>query len=296
MTWQAWKLTYQALSPTLVGGLRFGFIQRTRYYVPGWTLWGAITAALTRAFYTQADAKKYQCVGSFVEQDLLTSYAGILLDGEPALPHWGDEGRLKMGTLGLPQFEARFIRSSGQVGLEPATQTAAQGQLHETEVIVDFDPQTRTRVQWQFTLYLRDGALAAMNWTEDEVRQAIRQLSVGGDRTYGLGSWLASDPPAREPVSGDAWPIPLDWNPEEKIMRAHVPVEELQGIEVYGRAETISRLVWQNAETGPWGPGQRIETGTYYLPGCYLKEGDWQPIIGPKGIWLRASNDAQTST
>ena len=116
MAWQAYHVTYRAQTPVALGAYRFGFIQRTRYYAPGWTLWGAITAQLTRALLPRATGDDYEEVGGFVAANLPTSYAYVLVEGQPAWPHY-EEGQLRYGPLIAAEFEARFVASYGQTAV-----------------------------------------------------------------------------------------------------------------------------------------------------------------------------------
>ncbi len=325
MTWEAYTLTYQAQSPVSLGAYRFGFIQRTRYYAPGWTLWGAITAQLTRAALSRATGDDYETMGRFVAANLPTSYAYVLVDGEPAWPHYDEQGQLCYGPLTAAEFESRFVASYGQTAVAPGTLTAHTGTLHETEMLSARDHLSGEPVHWQVTLYVcqpwqtpfppqvggdrggaafpptvggdREGAAfpprvggdrGGAEWepTVPEVLDSLKILTLGADRGYGFGRLRQVKKEVPKEAGDGPWPRPLDWD-GSRTLRAHLPLGALPGRRVRGRAEPISRRLWQNDPAeGPWGPGQRREVHLLYAPGSRVKEPGWQPAVGPLGIWL----------
>lgn len=293
MGWQAATLTYRARSPLLLGDHKLGFIQRTRYFIPGWTLWGALTATLARAVFAEADGAHYEAVGRWVAEQLLTSYAYLLVDGKSTAPQFKD-GQWTYGPLPAAQFEARFVTSLGQTAIAPESFTAQTNTLHETEALSPHDLATSEPARWQFTLYRQvsestkervSEKLAALSL--DDLSAALKMLTVGADRSMGLG-WLEQEQVSTwQPVAGDTWPVPVDWDTGQKILRAHVRVEGLSGDQVRGRVEAIPWRWWKNtpdADGKSWGPGQQMSMQAFYVPGCKVM-GAWQPVIGPYGIW-----------
>lgn len=300
MGWKACTLTYRAVAPVLLGGSRMGFIQRTRYFAPGWTLWGAITAQLTRACLSEATGADYEAVGEFVRQNLPTSYASILADGQSAMPEHKD-GKLCYGPLPAAEFEARFVTSLGQTGVAPSTATAETASLHETEALSAHDRTSGDRTLWQFTLYARgkwQGLPAQLTGLdEDKILAALETLTLGADRGYGLGLLKREGATTWQSADGDAWPQPLDWDAEGRILRAHVLLSELSGDKVRGRAEAVPLRWWKN-DPGPpatkgreretsWGPGQRRQVRLFYAPGSVVELDGWRPVVGPMGIWQK---------
>lgn len=304
MGWQAVTLTYRAMGPLLLGDHPLGFIQRTRHFIPGWTLWGALTATLTRAAFPQADGARYEGVGDWVANNLLTSYAYLLVEGQPAFPHFA-EGRWRYGPLPAAQFEARFVTSLGQTAIAPESLTAQTNTLHETEALSACDLEDGTPARWQFTMYWRVGkpvmsdpdkvdpyiveTLAALS--PDDLIAALQTLTVGAERGYGLGRLEQESAVPQRPAGDNTWPVPLDWSKEDKILRAHVRVGAPLDKAVRGRAEAIPWRWWKNTpdpDGRSWGPGQQQRVQCFYVPGCVVvKDAAWTPVIGPRGIWQK---------
>ncbi len=299
-SWQAYGLTYKAQSPVLLGRHPLGFIQRTRYYAPGWTLWGAITAQLTRACLPKATGKDYEAVGRFVAENLPTSYAFILVDGKPTWPDFID-GRLHYGPLAAAEFEARFVTSWGQTAVAPGSLTAQTGTLHETEALTAHDLVSGERVRWRFTLYVRQPWQGVGSTLKDlkleDVLAALKSLTLGADRGYGLGRLEREGESELQPVKGREWPRPVEWDPAERVLRAHVPLEDIPGEAVQGRAEPIPWRWWQNSPSKDgWGPGQLRDLQLFYRPGSQVELETWEPVVGPRGIWSKKRSDAPPSS
>lgn len=197
MSWQAYKLVYRARSPIHIGYRALGFIQRTRYYIPGRAMWGAFTANLTRAYasYTQ-----YEAIGRDVHRDLRFSYFYPALDAaSPLLPRFTTKG-LQFGDpdrttcYSQDSFERLFVGAFGQTAVEPESSTAEEGSLHETEFLsaaVAVDRGHRP-VFFVGYVFLREGANIAgspLHWDHGErtLLPAIKEIFVGGERKYGFG-------------------------------------------------------------------------------------------------------------
>lgn len=302
MSWQAYRLTYRAASPIALGAYRLGFIQRTRYYAPGWTLWGAITARLTRALLPRASSEDYRSVGAFVRDNLPTSYAYLVVrgcvPGEEALacPCYDGQGRLAYGPLSSAEFEARYLGSYGQTAIAADTMTAATNTLHETEFLSSHDRASGEAARWRFTLYARrpwrdlPGQLSGLGI--DRVLAVLQGLTLGGDRGYGFGRLVRVEKAGPVSASGEERPRPLDWDGETLFAHAS-PDSRLPGDCVRGRLEPVARRLWRGEPGGQggWGPGQEIRTHVLYAPGGRVTTDGWQPRIGPLGIWETEGGD-----
>lgn len=291
MGWAAFSLTYRAITPLHLGCHPLGFITRTRYYVPGWTLWGAITAQLTRACFPRAAGRNYEEVGQFVADNMPTSYAYIQVEGKLTCPKF-ENGQLRYGKLSPAEFEARFVTSLGQTAIAPESLTALTRSLHETEVLAAYDLVTGEPVRWKFILYTRH-PWKTQNSTlrelaPEDILTAIERLTLGGDRRYGLGLLRREgEPKPLKKVEGGEWPTPFACDSaDRRVLQAHVPVADLSGYKVRGRIEPIPWRWWENSPgRDAWGPGQFRKVQVFYAPGSEVEETGWTPVVGPRGIW-----------
>ena len=193
MTWQAYRLVYRAETPVHIGYSTLGFVQKTRYYIPGRAIWGAVTANVTRVY---ASHDGYPQVGRDVSRDMRFSYFyPALKPDNPLLPCFTENG-LKYGRdLPVEKFEAMLVRSLGQTAVMAASSTAEEGSLHETEFIspvVEDNNGGWQRVLYVGYIFLRQGAkILGQDLTWDrgpqQLSDALQGVFVGGERKYGFG-------------------------------------------------------------------------------------------------------------
>ncbi|RLI52884.1 MAG: hypothetical protein DRP09_16990 [Candidatus Thorarchaeota archaeon] len=183
MSWTAYKLVYRAMSPIHIGYHKLGFIQRTRHYILGRNLWGALIANLTRV----VGSRDYEKIKEWVTEDIRFSYLYPTLskDGNDALlPIFTKDG-LKYGDYPAHEFERIFIHAYTQTALEPSSLTAEEGSLHETEYIA---PMVKTKDGPRQVFFVGYIFLKAKSEIElKDLQQALDRIFVGGERKYGFG-------------------------------------------------------------------------------------------------------------
>ncbi len=209
MKWKALRLVYQAKSPIHIGWHTLGYIKLTRHYIPGRTMWGAITANMTKT-YGKEGVDDYNVFGEIFKTKILTSYFYPALNPDaPLLPCYTEQG-LMYGMRGhdcrtKADFEKCFINSFGQTAVLPQSNTAEDESLHESEYISPNINEEGVCKPVFFTGYLFIGDDAQFNgekitWSNSEIslKPAIKELFVGGDMKYGWGQLTLYNNPASE--------------------------------------------------------------------------------------------------
>lgn len=287
MTWKVYQIVLRLHSPMHIGQMKLGNIQRTRPYVTGKALWGALTARLTR---DQAPPGKsatapdlYEAIGQQAHQRLAFTYLfpTTRQDGKVDIWPW-EEG-----------FGPRFLGTYASTALSYPRQSAAEGTLHEVECIV---PHT---LDGGNPVYLA-GYISAREDAPDW-EFVLGRLQLGGERGYGWGrvelarseewdltqplfGWYAVDsnhwPPVLRATEGArlvAHALAADFSDDGVVRRA------VQGIE--GPVEPLV-----GRETGFDGRfGVRVSRARIcYVPGCVVQPGSAFQI-GPYGIWEATS-------
>jgi len=166
MRWRLYRVSLKLLSPMHIGWRKIGNLQQTRYYVPGRTLWGALTARIARD-YGDFD---YGKIGKDVDEFLRFSYF---------YPSDNEENILLFPWERKDEFEWKYIGSSVNTALDPCAKKADEGSLHETEYVV---PKTRDRKQVYLIGYVFEHKDCGLNW-----KDSLPKLQIGGERTYGWG-------------------------------------------------------------------------------------------------------------
>ncbi|MFH1859683.1 MAG: hypothetical protein ABH870_01520 [bacterium] len=273
MSWKVHKLVYQAKSPIHIGCHKLGFIQRTRYYITGKAMWGAMTANITRAFHESATAKDYENVGKKLKGDIIPSYFYPATDKEnPLIPKFTSEG-LKYGHYLAEDFEQLFISSFGQTAIEPANLTAEDETLHETEYIAPVIEEGGEQKPVYFVGYVfmqtpTVDLNGAREW--EKIKEAIKEIFVGGERRYGFGGLILDSSHSVDKffeyevdTTSGSFKIPKD-NP----IPGHLSVE--QNVSLKGDIEPLVGREW-GVKDGKVGFGQKISgVEICWVPGSVL--------------------------
>ena len=301
MAWHSYQLTYQLLSPLHIGYRKLGNIQRTRYYLPGRNMWGAITARLTRACYLQPGPTEYLAVGNYVRNHIIASYFYLrLADEGPYYPRL-ERGRWYYGTLPAADFEARFIGSFGSTALTAPTWTAEEASLHEIEFIapqVQTDQPPARPVYLQGYLYLdQDRSMAPpplRNLDDTTVLGYLAELFVGGEQGYGFGRMARHGEPVGPELDTGAWPRPRDLDSD--ILRAHLKVSRTAQVVVQGPVEPVVGREWASGQRGGArrGAGQDVsEPIIAWAPGGRFQGDPSRLRVGPYGIWEQSPEQVE---
>lgn len=178
MTWWAYHVVLRLCSPLHIGFSKVGNLQRTRPYVTGRVLWGALTMRLTRDVAQGGgpvtDSLKYREFGHQVHQSLAFTYF------YPALTK-GKDYQIVWPWENASAFRRRFISSYQGTALSYPQQSAAEGTLHEVEFIAPYTLDTAEAVFLTGYVFERDGC--TLQW-----QLALDRLQLGGERGYGWGN------------------------------------------------------------------------------------------------------------
>lgn len=268
MAWKMYKVQLRLLTPLHVGWLKQSNLQRTRPYVTGKVIWGALTARLTR---DHPSLGNYQQVGENVNAQLAFSYfyptTGAQVDCWP----WGAQA---------DEFAWRYLNSYASTALNYDDNRAEEGSLHETEYIA---PHTRDGKPVYLLGYFLEQEGCALPW-----REALDHLQLGGERGYGWGrvrlrglsetneffpGWqvnLAAERPQLQAANGKA------------VFYAHVQVEEV----VAGRG-VIEPFLGRETDSEER-HGHRLSPALIcWAPGGEAPAGK-RLEIGEFGVWVRA--------
>ena len=203
MSWIQYRVIFRALSPVHIGSHKLGYIERTRYYIPGKNIWAAFTENITRTG-AATDTNAYKAIGDALKKNLLISYffpatekdiANPLLPRyTPLLPHYTPEDGLKYGSYTAAQFEKIFITSYGQTAILPHSNTAEDNSLHESECIQHIVTIKEENLPVYFVgyIFIRENAMLSeqkLGWDDGDIsiKNICSEIFIGGDRRYGWG-------------------------------------------------------------------------------------------------------------
>ncbi len=179
--------------------MKIGNIQRTRLYVTVRMLWGALSARITRIIGNN----DYVDISDKVKNYLRTTYFYPCFDAsgdKPLLPFYEPKGlTYKVDSISIPAnvVERALLTSYASTAIDPYRLGAEEGSLHEIELLshrtVCPIQENRFSVNSNSNVYLV-GYIFESNETPSEIKdirlKALKEIQIGGERTYGFGHLL----------------------------------------------------------------------------------------------------------
>ena len=266
MAWKLYALTFRVKAPLHIGKRKIGNLMQTYPYVTGRTMWGALTAAITRKKYSNPEKEKFKKVGEM----LFPSYFYVTEGPQkgPGFP-WNDPDH----------FSYKFLDVRAAIATEGGAKTAAEGMLYQSEFIA---PYTREGKPVYLTGYL------ATEEKEENLREWIRRIQVGGELSYGWGILELHELHGENALWGEWKPnferrkiskltfTKTGGNHHRNVALAHVcALEEGSAIEPKGRAEPL--VVWEM--------GKLKYLGVFYPPGGQLPSSIEKIQVDRYGFW-----------
>ena len=298
MAWRAYKIVLRLRSPLHIGCGKVGNLQRTRPYVAGRNLWGALTARLTRDGHPQGkpEPEAYTDMGRRVHRELAFTYLFATTHPDGAIETWPWD----------KNFRYRFLSTYAGTALNYSAASAEEASLHEVECITSHTRDKGKQVYLSGYLFQREDS--NLKW-----EAALQRLQIGGERGYGWGRVTVAeitkirshpvklfDTNHKAHLTGEAVRINLVENHPllAHALAAEFVVEEREG----NAAEVLERYPAVSVEIhGPVEPLVGRETtpqsrfGVHvsparicYAPGASVKT-DGRAVIGPYGVLVGSS-------
>ncbi len=202
MSWSLYRWTWQLESPIHMGMAPAGSINRCRLYVPARALWGAVTAELARK-KAAAQFPDYQQIGNEVKNRVSFTYLYPAEKSGDRWHAWLPQYECGLGLVwkrednskqSLPDrdFRMRLLHTRPGTAIDPASDTAEEGSLRETECMNTFwremDGRASSPVGLVGCVLVQNAASASsVDLKLPDDLQSLRTLYVGGDTRYGLG-------------------------------------------------------------------------------------------------------------
>jgi len=280
MNWQIHRIVFRLRSALHIGCGTVGNLQRTRPYITGRSLWGALTMRLTRdasqGHGPAADSRKYRDVGQQVHESLAYTYF------YPATST-GRSFSVAWPWLDKRSFCQRFMRSYSSTALSYPQQTALEGMLHEIEFISSQALDTGEPVYLLGYFFQKDDC--NVPW-----QRACHRLQLGGERGYGWGDVQIVEHGQQTGAELFEGKIKLDATGERPCVSIpkgeHVLAHTIpSSVPVRGTVEPLVGREWRSDSPQARSSGEHIEfSGTCFVPGSVVSQtGTFK--IGNFGIW-----------
>ncbi len=289
MTWQMYRWVWKLDSPIHLGLAPSGILNRTRLFISARTIWGALTAELSRRRAGNS-FPNYESVGRELQQSVrftylfpaekinrnwfawLPTFKSPQVDGEEIkeFPYWINENTNKK-SLSSREFRKRILSSRPSTAIHPGRFSAEEGTLREMEVIEKHwkseDVENR-QVAFVGYVFIRSDASIG-----DEIFE-INELFVGADTRYGLGRIVREGEPSHENKC---------FGKEVELNRNN-PLIKTDTILAHLNASKISFLKGSMEMVQQWDKGNILISGLAWIPGSFDKE-EQEFSIMQNGFW-----------
>ncbi|AIS52629.1 hypothetical protein TKV_c14600 [Thermoanaerobacter kivui] len=184
MKW--YKLIFKQNQPIHIGSVKWGVINETEIFIPGWTMWGALTNQFLRTigfseierakklfehitnFYPAVECEKVRCSNT-----------------DPLFPKY-EKGDFYLGDYPEEKFKFEFVDTIVSTAIEPLLRSTKDESLHEFEFIL---PKSKQDISSSKQLYW----IGLIGFEDDVIEKAkdflkiSLKIYIGGDSKYGFG-------------------------------------------------------------------------------------------------------------
>ncbi len=174
------KLVFRQIQPIHIGKGSYGVVNETRIFIPGWTMWGALTKAYN--LKNGGDLSKNQNLFENISC-FYPSFDDNGKDENILFPKF-DKGEFYLGNYSEDKFRAKFVDTFISTAINPGTNTASDESLHELNIILpkvkrDYRKNEKEeQIYWVGVIELEDN------------REIPDEIYIGGDVRYGFGKLM----------------------------------------------------------------------------------------------------------
>lgn len=284
MVWK--KVVFKQIQPIHIGVGSYGVINDTNIFIPGWTMWGALTKAynLANGWLLSEKQSVFGKISCFYPSDND--------EGKNVLFPWiNNKGIFNLGDYSDAEFRAKFVDTFTSTALVPVSRSAKEESLHEVNIIL---PGKKQDFRYDQNKSLNKGLFWAgivnidgKDNNKDNKESFLAkgtQIFVGGDLRYGLGlmeivhcedlgkelpkSWIIYDKPGN--ADGEKFLVNY-----LRFSLIYDKCGESQPINIVGNVKRIAHIKqsWKKAalEVSKPADGSNKVEQIFYVPGSKVK-------------------------
>jgi hypothetical protein len=288
MSWRLYRIRLSLQSAVHAGSLPVGNILKTRPYVSGKSVWGAVTAGLVARHSGSLAHSRYSVTGYQVRERLRFGYFFPMVENS--------RGE-RVPDFDSDRFEYEFLDSYTSTALNNEAGVAEENSLHEIEVIRCWSRPVASDRPWRVHLV---GHLAVEDYgpvvcQDDDIvfdtasiRGLLSGVQLGGKRGYGFGRIAVEEFAKADNAFGGEFDASGTLRlPEGVPAAAHIDMEQLQMVPRSGRQEPFVGREWREHEG--FGAGQFVSEAKFcWAPGAVF-ECALSFRIGHYGVWESAA-------
>lgn len=185
-----YKLVFKQIQPIHVGAGSYGVISETRVFIPGWTMWGALTNIYgLKKSWEKSDWENE--TNQKIFQNISCFWPCFDENGEKVLFPYYKDGKFYLGNYPEEEFRAMFVDTFVSTAIIPDSRMAKDKSLHEVDVILpgakfDFIEDQEEKEKTKQLYWVGVVQIENNNENNDFIKKELI-ISIGGDSRYGLG-------------------------------------------------------------------------------------------------------------
>ncbi len=296
MNWELYRWVWVLQSPLSVGTLPSGSLNRCHLYIPARAIWGAITAEVARR--SDGHFPDYAVIGNGIQEEIRFTYlfpaVKINQEWKAWLPCYMEDKGLCWqledanddfnNVISNQIFRSRLLYTRPGTSINPESDSAEEGSLHETECIqIYWSPSEEKNNKEYQQIGMIGYVLVKSNSSYIDSIKEIETLLIGGDTRYGFGKLRQ-----------------VDFSNQSYLFNNTVNLSDsepiITGRSVLGHTATVKNMSGDIEALAGWdylsnGRLKGFEK-TYWTPGSFSPDGqsDWK--IGRHGHWENVNKNS----
>ena len=178
------KLIFKQNQPIHIGMGNYGVINETRIFIPGWTMWGALTKAYgLKKGWKGNDWNKENNKKLFSQ---ISCFYPSFDEKNTLKPNY-QKGEFYLGDIPESQFRLYFVDTLLKTAIVPISRMAKDESLHETDFIL---PKPKAEFKGELNSFKDSLYWIGVAHLDDKCKafcQKGLKIHIGGDAKYGLG-------------------------------------------------------------------------------------------------------------
>ncbi len=295
MNWELYRWVWVLQSPLSVGTVPSGSLNRCHLYIPARAMWGAITAEVARR--SNDSFPDYAVIGNDIQEEIRFTYlfpaTKVKQDWKAWLPFYLDGKGLCWqledanddldNIIQNQVFRSRLLYTRPGTSINPESDSAKEGSLHETECIQVYLHSSGEKNNNEYQQIGMIGYVLARSKSSylDSIKE-IETLFIGGDTRYGFGRLGRVDLSKKSYLFKNT----IDLSKSEPI---------ITGSNVLGHTTTKKNMKGDIEVLAGWDylSNSRLKgfEKTYWTPGSFSSDGNADWIIGKDGYWENVAEE-----
>jgi hypothetical protein len=192
MKW--YKLVFKQNQLIHIGSTKWGVVNKTEIFIPGWTMWGALTKTFNQysksklsgnqelfetitCFYPSFDKEGGNILFPNYKNGLFYLREEYSKDSEDKLREEYSEDKFRY------EFTDTFVSTA----IIPGLRSAKEESLHEIEILLPQNKEGKKSLYWVGILGINEELLNINKDLSDFLKKGLKNIYIGGDVKYGFG-------------------------------------------------------------------------------------------------------------